>query len=140
MICAIMFSCNFSYIYTYIYGNTMVASKTPLLAPLELHNWGGKMLTNWWHYQKYPLHRYIRSAQYCVTFLQSYERMNLADALQPKRFEDNETVIQQGDSADGMYFIEDGTVSVIIKNDVRYKFSFNKKYGCSCVICFPRRF
>lgn len=44
--------------------------------------------------------------------LQNYERMNLADALVTKRFQHNERIIKQGDAADGMYFIEEGKVSV----------------------------
>ncbi|KAL9916033.1 cAMP-dependent protein kinase type II regulatory subunit isoform X1 [Glossina fuscipes] len=44
--------------------------------------------------------------------LQNYERMNLADALISKRYTSSERIIKQGDVADGMYFIEDGTVVV----------------------------
>ncbi|XP_005108712.2 cAMP-dependent protein kinase type II regulatory subunit [Aplysia californica] len=46
--------------------------------------------------------------------LDEYERMNLADALQTKEFAPGQNVITQGDEADGMYFVEDGTLSVII--------------------------
>ncbi|XP_031630414.1 cAMP-dependent protein kinase type II regulatory subunit isoform X1 [Contarinia nasturtii] len=49
--------------------------------------------------------------------LQSYERMNLADALVPKSFSKGDRIIKQGDAADGMYFIEDGTVSIRIEQD-----------------------
>ncbi|XP_037035853.1 cAMP-dependent protein kinase type II regulatory subunit isoform X1 [Bradysia coprophila] len=49
--------------------------------------------------------------------LQSYERLNLADALAPKSFKANERIIKQGDAADGMYFIEDGTVSIRLDQD-----------------------
>jgi len=42
--------------------------------------------------------------------------MNLADALVPRVYNDGETIIKQGDAADGMYFIEDGTV-VVVKMD-----------------------
>ncbi|CAO1407927.1 unnamed protein product [Diamesa serratosioi] len=50
--------------------------------------------------------------------LQNYERLNLADALVPKSFGPGERIIKQGDAADGMYFIEDGTVSIKIMQDV----------------------
>lgn len=43
---------------------------------------------------------------------QSYERMNLADALAPKQYSDGEQIIRQGDTADGMYFVEDGVVRI----------------------------
>lgn len=40
--------------------------------------------------------------------------MNLADALVPKHFSDGEQIIRQGDTADGMYFVEDGVVKITI--------------------------
>ena len=43
--------------------------------------------------------------------------MNLADALVPKQFSDGERIIKQGDSADGMYFVEDGVVRITILGD-----------------------
>ncbi|CRK97544.1 CLUMA_CG010931, isoform A [Clunio marinus] len=49
--------------------------------------------------------------------LQNYERLNLADALIPKVFGAGERIIKQGDAADGMYFIEEGTVSIKILQD-----------------------
>lgn len=49
--------------------------------------------------------------------LQNYERLNLADALIPKTFASGDLIIKQGDAADGMYFIEDGTVSIKILQD-----------------------
>lgn len=49
--------------------------------------------------------------------LQSYERMNLADALIPKTFEHDTRIIKQGDVADGMYFVEEGTVRITIIAD-----------------------
>ncbi|CAG7836926.1 unnamed protein product [Allacma fusca] len=45
--------------------------------------------------------------------LENYERMNLADALVPRLITDGQAIIRQGDPADGMYFVEDGTVRVI---------------------------
>ncbi|XP_044735985.1 cAMP-dependent protein kinase type II regulatory subunit [Chrysoperla carnea] len=46
--------------------------------------------------------------------LQSYERMNLADALIPRTYTAGQQIIKQGDSADGMYFVEDGQVRITI--------------------------
>ena len=48
---------------------------------------------------------------------QTYERMNLADALVSKQFSDGERIIKQGDSADGMYFVEEGVVRITILGD-----------------------
>ncbi|KAK6188795.1 hypothetical protein SNE40_004899 [Patella caerulea] len=49
--------------------------------------------------------------------LEPYERMNLADALCTKEYDDGEVIIAQGDNAEGMYFIEKGTVCVDITSD-----------------------
>ncbi|XP_050524071.1 cAMP-dependent protein kinase type II regulatory subunit [Daktulosphaira vitifoliae] len=49
--------------------------------------------------------------------LQSYERMNLADALIPKYYENNDCIIKQGDPGDGMYFVEEGIVNVLVTSD-----------------------
>ncbi|KAJ8673597.1 hypothetical protein QAD02_004859 [Eretmocerus hayati] len=49
--------------------------------------------------------------------LESYERMNLADALAPKDFDDGDQIIKQGDIADGMYFVEQGVVKITILDD-----------------------
>lgn len=50
-------------------------------------------------------------------FAQNYERMNLADALIPRSFDKDSQIIKQGEAADGMYFIEEGTVSVRITQE-----------------------
>ncbi|EEC16196.1 cAMP-dependent protein kinase type II regulatory subunit, putative [Ixodes scapularis] len=49
--------------------------------------------------------------------LNHYERMNLADALTPRSFADGELIIKQGDEADGMYFLEDGMVRIVVKKN-----------------------
>ncbi|CAC5384899.1 cAMP-dependent protein kinase type II regulatory subunit-like [Mytilus californianus] len=52
-----------------------------------------------------------------VTILKSlepYERMNLADALVTRTYND-EVIIQQGEEADGMFFIESGMIRVSIQ-------------------------
>ena len=46
--------------------------------------------------------------------LTEYERANLADALESTSFDNNECIIQQGDSADCMYFVEDGFVRIVL--------------------------
>ena len=52
------------------------------------------------------------------SFYQAYERMNLADALTSKTYTSGSVIIQQGDPADGMYFVETGEVSVtVVGND-----------------------
>ena len=46
--------------------------------------------------------------------LDEYERMNLADALESRFFEEGECIIKEKDEADGMYFIEKGRVRVTV--------------------------
>ena len=46
--------------------------------------------------------------------LDSYERMNVADALLPREFQEGDCIIRDGDDADGMYFLEDGSVHVFV--------------------------
>ncbi|KAK3866043.1 hypothetical protein Pcinc_028400 [Petrolisthes cinctipes] len=48
--------------------------------------------------------------------LEKYERMNLADAVIPKTYSPGELIIKQGDAADGMYFLEEGTVRITMIN------------------------
>lgn len=48
--------------------------------------------------------------------LQSYEKMNLADALIPQSFSPGEFIINEGDTGDGMYFVQEGMVSILITN------------------------
>ena len=48
-------------------------------------------------------------------YLQEYERMNVADALQPKNFSAGQVIVQQGDPADGMFFVEDGIAEVHVE-------------------------
>jgi len=45
--------------------------------------------------------------------LEKYERENIADALQSKTYSAGEPVVKQGDRANGMYFVEAGTLVVL---------------------------
>ncbi|XP_026477143.1 cAMP-dependent protein kinase type II regulatory subunit-like [Ctenocephalides felis] len=58
--------------------------------------------------------------------LQPYERMNLADALVSKEYKPEEQIIKQGDSADGMYFVEDGVVTITVHGDDGREIEVNK--------------
>lgn len=53
-----------------------------------------------------------------LSSLDNYERMNLADALTSAIFQDGDCIIRVGAEADGMYFVEEGDVRVmIVKNE-----------------------
>ncbi len=41
--------------------------------------------------------------------------MNLADALVSLTFEDNGIIVEQGAEGDGMYFVENGSVSIFME-------------------------
>ncbi|XP_076176073.1 cAMP-dependent protein kinase type II regulatory subunit isoform X2 [Ptiloglossa arizonensis] len=58
--------------------------------------------------------------------LEPYERMNLADALVPKQYSDGEQIIREGDTADGMYFVEDGVVRIIKLGDHGREIEINR--------------
>ncbi|XP_072743530.1 cAMP-dependent protein kinase type II regulatory subunit isoform X2 [Anoplolepis gracilipes] len=58
--------------------------------------------------------------------LEAYERMNLADALVPKQYSDGEQIIRQGDTADGMYFVEDGVVRITILGENGREIEINR--------------
>ena len=46
--------------------------------------------------------------------------MNVADALVSRRYDDGELIIKQGDSADCMFFVEDGEIKITAKKAVRH--------------------
>ncbi|XP_059078430.1 cAMP-dependent protein kinase type II regulatory subunit-like [Tigriopus californicus] len=63
-------------------------------------------------FQKRKMYETLLESVHILKSLSSYERMNLADALVSKTFENGKTIMRQGDNADGMYFVEDGEVIV----------------------------
>lgn len=63
-----------------------------------------------------PVDNYLFLLSVLVT-LQPYERMNVADALNPRSFDSETCVIRQGDVADGMYFVEAGTVRITVTGE-----------------------
>lgn len=66
--------------------------------------------------KKRKIHEALLESVPMLKEITDYERMNLADALQSKKFKDGERVIQQGDEADCMYFVESGLASIKIRN------------------------
>ena len=54
-----------------------------------------------------------------ILSVQPYELMNLADALERKYFSDGTCLINQGDSADAFYIVEEGTVKITKDDPVR---------------------
>jgi cAMP-dependent protein kinase regulator len=65
-------------------------------------------------FRKRQLYEELLESVPMLKHLDNYERMNLADALIPRIFNDGDCIIKEEDEADGMYFIEDGSVRVTI--------------------------
>ncbi|XP_059161439.1 cAMP-dependent protein kinase type II regulatory subunit-like isoform X2 [Physella acuta] len=74
--------------------------------------------------------RYEKLIEGCVMLktLDMYERMNVCDALTSQQFSDGERIINQGDKADCMYFVEEGQVRIAMLNKLNMQkklLSFN---------------
>ncbi|XP_067683176.1 cAMP-dependent protein kinase type II regulatory subunit-like isoform X1 [Haliotis asinina] len=67
-------------------------------------------------YNKRKMYESLIESVPLLKSLESYERMNVADALHSKTFEDGSLIIKQGDDADCMYFIEEGEVRIAALN------------------------
>lgn len=65
--------------------------------------------------KKRKVHEALLESVPMLKEITEYERMNLADALLSRKFKDGECVIQQGDEADCMYFVESGVASIRIR-------------------------
>jgi len=52
-----------------------------------------------------------------LSLLNAYERAVLADALETQVFDDGQCIIEEGDTAECMYFIEEGRVSISVQED-----------------------
>ncbi|XP_020293104.1 cAMP-dependent protein kinase type II regulatory subunit isoform X2 [Pseudomyrmex gracilis] len=77
-------------------------------------------------YKKRKMYETLINKVPMLKSLEPYERMNLADALVPKHYSDGEQIIRQGDTADGMYFVEDGVVRITILGDNGREIEINR--------------
>jgi len=66
-------------------------------------------------FQKRKMYESFLSSVSLLEHLNTYDRENIADALVGKSFSAGEPVVRQGDDADGMYFVEAGTLLVQVK-------------------------
>jgi len=67
-------------------------------------------------YQKRKLYEAFLMNVPLLSHLDDYERMNIADALASKTYANGDLIIRQGDEANGMYILESGKVSVVLKS------------------------
>lgn len=62
--------------------------------------------------------------------LDKWERLTVADALEPVSFEDGETIVKQGEAGDDFYIIVEGCAVVLQqKNEVCYGFVFRFRFS-----------
>ncbi|XP_020800986.1 cAMP-dependent protein kinase type II regulatory subunit isoform X1 [Drosophila serrata] len=94
---------------------TVQAETTGLLWAMDRQTFRRILLKS--AFRKRKMYEELLNSVPMLKALQNYERMNLADALVSKSYENGERIIKQGDAADGMYFIEEGTVSVRMDQD-----------------------
>lgn len=93
---------------------TIVATSEGILWALDRITFRRIVLKN--AYEKRKVYESLLENVPMLKTLESYERMNIADALFSRPYEDGDIIIKQGDSADCMYFIEDGEVKISVKN------------------------
>jgi len=64
-------------------------------------------------FQKRKMYESFLSSVSLLKHLEKYERENIADALVSQAYKEGEKVVNQGDRANGMYFVESGTLVVL---------------------------
>lgn len=67
--------------------------------------------------------------------LNSYERMNVADALFSRAYKNDEAIIKQDDAANCMFFIESGDVQIVREQDGQSK-EIKVSHTISSTLCF----
>ncbi|XP_076469393.1 cAMP-dependent protein kinase type II-beta regulatory subunit-like isoform X2 [Babylonia areolata] len=93
---------------------TIVASSTGSLWALDRTTFRRIVLKT--AFQKRKMYEGLLESVPLLKSLDLYERMNVADALQTRSFEDGQQIIKQGDTADVMYFVESGQVRIAMVN------------------------
>lgn len=69
---------------------------------------------------------WLKSQFVSIESLDKWERLTVADALEPVSFEDGETIVKQGEAGDDFYIIVEGCAVVLQqKNEVRMMFYRN---------------
>lgn len=67
-------------------------------------------------YEKRRAHEILIDSVPILETLTEYEKMTLADALICKSYDSGECIFGQGETADGMFLIEEGKVQIVQKN------------------------
>ncbi|XP_052779951.1 cAMP-dependent protein kinase type II regulatory subunit-like [Mya arenaria] len=93
---------------------TIIATSEGIIWALDRITFRRIVLKN--AYEKRKVYESLLENVPMLKTLDTYERMNIADALFTRTFGDGDVIIKQGDSADCMYFVEDGEVKITVKN------------------------
>ncbi|XP_064633496.1 cAMP-dependent protein kinase type II regulatory subunit-like isoform X2 [Lineus longissimus] len=93
---------------------TIVATSNGTLWAMDRSTFRKIVLKN--AYNKRKMYETLLENVPMLSTINPYERMNVADALHSKTFEDGDVIIKQGDTADCMYFVEDGEVRITMTN------------------------
>jgi len=68
-------------------------------------------------YLRRKMHEALLEKVPMLKHLNEFERMNVADALESRQFNEGDAIVKQGENGSSMFFIEKGEVSVKIKDD-----------------------
>lgn len=93
---------------------TIQASTDGVLWALDRQTFRRIVLRN--AFQKRKMYEALIENVPLLSALSDYERMNIADALIPKTHNSGDAIVRQGDSADGMFFVESGIVEVFVED------------------------
>ncbi|XP_023932346.1 cAMP-dependent protein kinase type II regulatory subunit isoform X2 [Lingula anatina] len=94
---------------------TIIATSAGSIWAMDRHTFRRIVLKN--AFNKRKMYENLLETVPMLKTLEPYERMNVADALISKTYEDGTQIIKQGDTADCMYFVESGEVRITVKND-----------------------
>merc|ERR1711915_888663 len=78
---------------------------------MDRQTWGKIVLKS--AFQKRKMYESFLEDVSLLKHLEKYERENIADALISQAYTSGEKVVNQGDRANGMYFVESGTLVVL---------------------------
>lgn len=92
---------------------TIIATTDGALWALDRSTFRRIVLKN--AFNKRKMYETLLEAVPMLGTLKPYEKMNVADALVSRKYEDGELVIRQGDEADCMYIIEEGEIRISMK-------------------------
>ena len=120
------------------FGELALMYNQPRSATIVAHTDGILWVMGRQTFRKLVLKHAFRKRQMYENFLRDlnilksltdYERSNVADALLPSDYYQNDVIIRQGDQADRMFFIEDGQCDVYMNEKFHKRLSKGDYFG-----------